>query len=247
MRTCTRRFGIAGSQIERCPADRFVAACDRDVLALNPICGRLAAKPGRRWPPWEAQILVLAEQYAARITGQRGAKMSSSQAGQEVIKRAGNHYDSLVLDGFTKIFGGQVAGARAPEPCALRCGRSQSFPHLDDPRLQVGSEFFIGSFRRLRFRWRQDWVPKNHFQRLESMECLVARPRVVESLNCHGHDRYLQVDRKNGRAFLEDSGYAIDRALAFRVEHERQPCRAGRTRRARMAGTRFASGSSTTT
>jgi HD-GYP domain-containing protein (c-di-GMP phosphodiesterase class II) len=61
----------------------------------------------------EAQILVLAEQYAARITRQRGAKMSSSQAGQEVIKRAGNHYDSLVLDGFTKIFGGQVAGASA--------------------------------------------------------------------------------------------------------------------------------------
>jgi hypothetical protein len=30
-----------------------------------------------------------------------------------VIKRAGNHYDSLVLDGFTKIFGGQATGAGA--------------------------------------------------------------------------------------------------------------------------------------
>lgn len=61
----------------------------------------------------EVQILVLAEEYEALTAGQRGAKMSPSQAGQEVIKRAGNHYDSLVLDGFTKIFGGQAAAAGA--------------------------------------------------------------------------------------------------------------------------------------
>jgi hypothetical protein len=61
----------------------------------------------------EVQILVLAEEYEALTAGQRGAKMSPAQAGQEVIKRAGNHYDSLVLDGFTKIFGGQATGAGA--------------------------------------------------------------------------------------------------------------------------------------
>ena len=61
----------------------------------------------------EVQILVLAEEYEALTSGQRGAKMSPAQAGQEVIKRAGRHYDSLVLDGFTKIFGGQAAAAGA--------------------------------------------------------------------------------------------------------------------------------------
>jgi hypothetical protein len=57
--------------------------------------------------------MVLAEEYDALTTGQRGAKMSPSQAEQEVIKHAGNRYDSLVLDGLTKAFGGQVAGAGA--------------------------------------------------------------------------------------------------------------------------------------
>ncbi len=61
----------------------------------------------------EVQILVLAEEYEALTSGQRGAKMSPSQAGQEVIKRAGNHYDSLVIGGFTKAFGEQVVGAGA--------------------------------------------------------------------------------------------------------------------------------------
>jgi hypothetical protein len=60
----------------------------------------------------EVHILVLAEEHDARITRrQREAKMSPWQAGQEGIKRAGNQYDSLVLDGLTKIFGGQIAGA----------------------------------------------------------------------------------------------------------------------------------------
>ncbi len=61
----------------------------------------------------EVQILVLAEEYEALTSGQRGAKMSPSQAGQEVIKRAGERYDSLVVNGFTKAFGGQAAAAGA--------------------------------------------------------------------------------------------------------------------------------------
>ncbi len=61
----------------------------------------------------EVQILVLAEEYEALTSGQRGAKMSPAQAGQEVIKRAGERYDSLVVGGFTKAFGGQAAGAGA--------------------------------------------------------------------------------------------------------------------------------------
>jgi len=61
----------------------------------------------------EVQVLVLAEEYEALTSGQRGAKMSPSQAGQEVIKRATSRYDSMVLDGFTKAFGGQAAGAGA--------------------------------------------------------------------------------------------------------------------------------------
>jgi HD domain-containing protein len=59
----------------------------------------------------EVQILVLAEEYEALTSGERGAKMSPSQAGQEVIRRAGDRYDSLVVGGFAKAFGGQVAGA----------------------------------------------------------------------------------------------------------------------------------------
>ncbi len=61
----------------------------------------------------EVQILVLAEEYEALTSGQRGAKMSPAQAEQEVIKRAGDRYDSLVVDGFTKAFGGQAEGAGA--------------------------------------------------------------------------------------------------------------------------------------
>jgi hypothetical protein len=62
---------------------------------------------------FEVQILVLAEEYEALTSGQRGAKMSPAQAGQEVIKRAGERYDSLILNGFTKAFGGLAAGAGA--------------------------------------------------------------------------------------------------------------------------------------
>ena len=61
----------------------------------------------------EVQILALAEEYEGLTTGQRGAKMSPSQAGQEVMKRADKHYDSLVVDGFGKFFGGQAASAGA--------------------------------------------------------------------------------------------------------------------------------------
>ena len=59
----------------------------------------------------EVQILVLAEEYDALTTGLRGTKMSPSQAGQEVMKRAGNRYDSLVLGGFEKAFAGEAASA----------------------------------------------------------------------------------------------------------------------------------------
>lgn len=61
--------------------------------------------------PLEVQILTLAEEYEALTSGQRGTKMSPSQAGQEVIKRAGSRYDSLVLGGFSKAFGGEAASA----------------------------------------------------------------------------------------------------------------------------------------
>jgi hypothetical protein len=60
---------------------------------------------------FEVQVLSLAEEYEALISGEKGAKMSPAQAGQEVIKRAGSRYDSLVLNGFTAAFGGQAAAA----------------------------------------------------------------------------------------------------------------------------------------
>ena len=62
---------------------------------------------------FEVQILVLAEEYETLTSGERGAKMSPAQAGEEVIKRAGNRYDSLVLNGFTTAFGGRAVGAGA--------------------------------------------------------------------------------------------------------------------------------------
>ena len=62
---------------------------------------------------FEVQVLLLAEEYQALTSGERGAKMSPAQAGQEVIKRAGTRYDSLVLNGFTAAFGGQAAGVGA--------------------------------------------------------------------------------------------------------------------------------------
>ena len=62
---------------------------------------------------FEVQILVMAEEYESLISGQRGAKVSPSQAGQEVMKRARGRYYSLVLDGFSKAFGGEAASAGA--------------------------------------------------------------------------------------------------------------------------------------
>ena len=61
----------------------------------------------------EVQILGLAEEYEALISGQTGTKMSPSQAGQEVLRRSTNRYDSLVLDAFSKAFAGQAATAGA--------------------------------------------------------------------------------------------------------------------------------------
>jgi len=62
---------------------------------------------------FEVQILVLAEENEALISGQRGTKLSPAQAGQEVIKRAQGHYDSMIINAFTNIFGGQAATAGA--------------------------------------------------------------------------------------------------------------------------------------
>lgn len=61
----------------------------------------------------EVQILSMAEEYEALTTGQRGAKMSPSQAGQEVVKRSEGRYDSLIVGGFKKAFGSDTAGAGA--------------------------------------------------------------------------------------------------------------------------------------
>lgn len=61
----------------------------------------------------EVQILSLADEYEALISGERGTKMSPSQATQEVIRRATGRYDSLVLDGFTKAFTENAVGANA--------------------------------------------------------------------------------------------------------------------------------------
>jgi len=61
----------------------------------------------------EVQILSLAEEYEALISGERGTKMSPAQAGQEVIRRSSGRYDSLVVDGFAKAFGGNASGAGA--------------------------------------------------------------------------------------------------------------------------------------
>ena len=62
---------------------------------------------------FEVQILVLAEEYEALSSGLRGTKLSPAQAGQEVIKRAQGHYDSMIVSAFTNIFGGQAATAGA--------------------------------------------------------------------------------------------------------------------------------------
>ena len=62
---------------------------------------------------FEVQILVLAEEYEALTSGERGTKMSPSQAGQEVIKRAQGRYDSLIVGAFANSFGGQTSGAGA--------------------------------------------------------------------------------------------------------------------------------------
>jgi len=62
---------------------------------------------------FEVQILALAEEYESLISGQNATKMSPSQAGQEVIRRSSGRYDSLILQAFSKAFGGQASGAGA--------------------------------------------------------------------------------------------------------------------------------------
>lgn len=62
---------------------------------------------------FEVQILVLAEEYEALISGHRGTKVSPSQAGQEVLKRAEKRYDSMIVNAFKTLFGGEAASAKA--------------------------------------------------------------------------------------------------------------------------------------
>ena len=62
---------------------------------------------------FEVQILVLAEEYEALVGGHRGAKVSPAQAGQEVLKRAEKRYDSMIVNAFASVFGGQASGAGA--------------------------------------------------------------------------------------------------------------------------------------
>lgn len=62
---------------------------------------------------FEVQILVLAEEYASLIGGQNGTKMSPAQASEQVIKRAENRYDSMIVNAFKNTFGGQAASAKA--------------------------------------------------------------------------------------------------------------------------------------
>lgn len=63
---------------------------------------------------FEVQILALAEEYESLIGGQNAAsKMSPSQAGQELVRRSIGRYDSMILDAFSKAFGGRAAAAGA--------------------------------------------------------------------------------------------------------------------------------------
>jgi hypothetical protein len=67
--------------------------------------------PGIGEASFEVQILQLADEYQSLISGKDGARVAPSQAGQEVLRRAGNRYDSMIVDAFTKAFGGQAAAA----------------------------------------------------------------------------------------------------------------------------------------
>jgi hypothetical protein len=63
--------------------------------------------------PFEVQVLLLAEEYDALISGDSDTKMAPSHAGKEVLRKTGGRYDSLVVDAFSKSFGGEAAGAGA--------------------------------------------------------------------------------------------------------------------------------------
>jgi len=62
---------------------------------------------------FEVQILQLADEYEGLISGNGAAKLAPAQAGKEVIQRSGGRYDSLIVDAFSKAFGGATAGASA--------------------------------------------------------------------------------------------------------------------------------------
>lgn len=60
---------------------------------------------------FEIQILQLADEYESLISGKDGIRIAPTQARQEVLRLAAGRYDSLIVDAFTKSFGGQAAAA----------------------------------------------------------------------------------------------------------------------------------------
>jgi HD-GYP domain-containing protein (c-di-GMP phosphodiesterase class II) len=62
---------------------------------------------------FEVQILQLAHEYQSVISGQDGAKIPPTQAVKTVLESSKDRYDSMILDAFSKAFGGQAAAAGA--------------------------------------------------------------------------------------------------------------------------------------
>src|SRR3954468_21421182 len=78
----------------------------------------------------------------------------------------------------------------------------------------------VGILRGRAFRWRVDGVSEGHLQGSKALKGFSSRPRVVKSFNRYWDDWYLQMDRQDCGAFLENSGRAVDGALAFRIQDE---------------------------
>jgi hypothetical protein len=116
---------------------------------------------------------------------------------------------------------GQPAGRRRYQVTAVNA--AASFPHLDHARFQLRSQLFVGPSDASLSLGGMIGSPNCIFSGANPLERFVSWPNFIEAFDRDGNDRYLHVNRQDGRTLLEDSRSAVDRALAFGIKNERTP------------------------
>src|SRR5207248_4278621 len=97
----------------------------------------------------------------------------------------------------------------------------QLAPHLNHSGPQLGRQLAVVAFGWLRHTRRINRISKRNVKTIEALQKLLSsRPDLVESIDCHRNDRYLQMKRQNRRTLFEYLRCAIDTALPFGKQEE---------------------------